>query len=210
MARFSDANLAIANEIISRYPRPKSALIPLLHLAQEQDGWVTDDAMRHIAELTGTTPAEVKGTGSFYEMFKFHPVGKYMVNVCTNLSCQLLGGEELLEHAEATLGVKAGGTTADGMFTIEDVECIAACTEAPCLQVNYRYKLRVSNDDFDQLIDDLRHGRTGIPEHGTLATVRQSIPAEAGAGIVPPEEAREAPVWLARNEVEATDGGGDA
>ena len=104
MARFSDANLAIANEIISRYPRPKSALIPLLHLAQEQDGWVTDDAMRHLAELTGTTPAEVKGTGSFYEMFKFHPVGKYMVNVCTNLSCQLLGGEELLEHAEATLG----------------------------------------------------------------------------------------------------------
>ncbi|MEZ5166269.1 MAG: NAD(P)H-dependent oxidoreductase subunit E [Acidimicrobiales bacterium] len=117
MSRFDDRNLAIAREIISRYPRPKSALIPLLHLAQEQDGWVTDDAMRHIAELTGTTPAEVKGTGTFYEMFKFHPVGTYVVNVCTNLSCQLLGGEELLAHAEATLGVKAGGTTADGMFT---------------------------------------------------------------------------------------------
>lgn len=200
MARFDDKNLAVAHEIISRYPRPKSALIPLLHLAQEQDGWVTDDAMRHIAELTGTTPAEVKGTGSFYEMFKFHPVGKYVVNVCTNLSCQLLGGEELLEHAESTLGVKAGGTTADGMFTIEDVECIAACTEAPCLQVNYRYKLRISHDEFDQLIDDLRHGRTDIPEHGTLAKVRQSIPAGSGAGIVPPEEAREAPVWLARND----------
>ena len=200
MARFDDKNLAVAHEIISRYPRPKSALIPLLHLAQEQDGWVTDDAMRHIAELTGTTPAEVKGTGSFYEMFKFHPVGTYVVNICTNLSCQLLGGEELLEHAEATLGVKAGGTTADGMFTIEDVECIAACTEAPCLQVNYRYKLRISHDEFDQLVDDLRHGRTDIPEHGTLAQVRQSIPAGRGAGIVPPEEAREAPVWLARND----------
>lgn len=200
MARFDDKNLAVAHEIISRYPRPKSALIPLLHLAQEQDGWVTDDAMRHIAELTGTTPAEVKGTGSFYEMFKFHPVGTYVVNICTNLSCQLLGGEELLEHAESTLGVKAGGTTADGMFTIEDVECIAACTEAPCLQVNYRYKLRISHDEFDQLVDDLRHGRTDIPEHGTLAQVRQSIPAGRGAGIVPPEEAREAPVWLARND----------
>ena len=209
MARFSDPNLTIAQEIISRYPRPKSALIPLLHLAQEQDGWVTDDAMRHIAELTGTTPAEVKGTGSFYEMFKFHPVGKYVVNVCTNLSCQLLGGEELLAHAEASLGVKAGGTTADGMFTIEDVECIAACTEAPCLQVNYRYRLRVSDEDFDALVDDLRHGRADdIPEHGTLALTRQSIPAGSGAGIVPPEEAREAPVWLARNEAAESPEGG--
>ncbi|GJM37226.1 MAG: hypothetical protein DHS20C19_05930 [Acidimicrobiales bacterium] len=201
MSRFSDANLAIADDIISRYPVKKSALIPLLHLAQEQEGYVTDDAMRHIAELTDTTPAEVKGTGSFYEMFKFHPVGAYMVNVCTNLSCQLLGGEELLDHAEKTLGVKAGGTTADGMFTLEDVECIAACTEAPCLQVNYRYKLRISHDEFDEMIADLRAGKAGdIPEHGTLATIRQSIPAGMGAGIVPPEEASEAPVWLARND----------
>ena len=146
MSYFTADNLETAHEIISRYPRKKSALIPLLHLAQEQEGWVTDDAMRQIAELTDTTPAEVKGTGSFYEMFKFHPVGTYMINVCTNLACQLLGGEELLAHAEEALGIKAGGTTADGMFTIEDVECIAACTEAPCLQVNYRYKLRLTTD----------------------------------------------------------------
>jgi NADH-quinone oxidoreductase subunit E len=212
MARFTPENVAIAEEIISRYPRPKSALIPLLHLAQEQDGHVTDDAMRHIAELTDTTPAEVKGTGSFYEMFKFHPVGRYVVNICTNLSCQLLGGEELLEHAEATLGVKAGGTTADGMFTLEDVECIAACTEAPCLQVNYRYRLRVTDDDFDRLVADLRAGGVDdIPEHGTLARVRQSIPAERGAGIVPPEQATERPVWLARNDAASTaDDGGSA
>jgi NADH-quinone oxidoreductase subunit E len=210
---FTQQNLETAKEIISRYPRPKSALIPLLHLAQEQEGWVTDDAMREIAELTGTTPAEVRGTGSFYEMFKFHPVGRYVVNVCTNISCQLLGGEDLLAHAEATLGVRPGGTTADGMFTLEDVECIAACTEAPCLQVNYRYRLRVTEDDFDQLVDDLRNGRAGdVPEHGTLATVRQSIPADRLAGVVAPEEAREAPVWLARNETAAdgtgTGGGG--
>ncbi len=198
---FSAANLATAHEIISRYPKPKSALIPLLHLAQEQDGWVTDDAMRQIAELTGTTPAEVKGTGSFYEMFKFHPVGKYMVNVCTNLSCQLLGGEELLAHAEEKLGVKAGGTTADGMFTVEDVECIAACTEAPALQVNYRFRHRITIDEFDELIDDIRTGNADdIPEHGTLARVRQSIPSGSGAGIHPPEHASEAPVWLVRND----------
>ena len=102
MARFTDANGELAREIIGRYPLPKSALIPLLHLAQEQDGWVTDDAMEHIAELIGVTPAEVLGTCSFYEMFKREPVGKYLVNVCTNIACQLLGGEELLEHVEET------------------------------------------------------------------------------------------------------------
>ena len=207
MSYFTSDNLATANEIISRYPVKKSALIPLLHLAQEQEGWVTDDAMRQIADLTDTTPAEVKGTGSFYEMFKFHPVGKYMINVCTNLSCQLLGGEELLAHAEESLGIKAGGTTADGMFTIEDVECIAACTEAPCLQVNYRYRLRLTTEDLDQLIDDIRNGRaTDIPEHGTLGVVRQHIPAGMGAGIVPPEQANERPVWLARNDAPSDSG----
>ncbi len=207
MSYFTPDNLAIADEIISRYPVAKSALIPLLHLAPEQEGWVTDAAMRQIAELTDTTPAEVKGTGSFYEMFKFHPVGKYMVNVCTNLSCQLLGGEELLAHAEKTLGVKAGGTTADGMFTIEDVECIAACTEAPCLQVNYRYRLRVTDEDFDELIDDIRNSRADdIPEHGTLGRVRQHIPVDAMAGIVPPDQANVRPVWLARNDEPAPAG----
>ena len=200
MARLDADNLAIATEIIGRYPRPKSALIPLLHLAQEQDGWVTDDAMVHIAELVGVEPAEVLGTCSFYEMFKREPVGRYLLNVCTNISCQLVGGEELLHHAEQTLGIKAGNTTPDGMFTIEDVECIAACTEAPCLQVNYRYRHRISHDQFDQLVDDLRSGRLDdeIPAHGTLARVRQSIPEGRGAGAVSPEDTA-APVWLAMN-----------
>lgn len=197
MSRFSSDNLLVANEIIARYPRPKSALIPLLHLAQEQDGYVADDAMTHIAELVGVTPAEVLGTCSFYEMFKRHPVGTYLVNVCTNISCLLLGGEELLHHAEQTLGIGPGDTTDDGMFTLEDVECIAACTEAPCLQVNYRYRYRLTPDDFDQLIDDLRNGRvTDVPAHGTLAKVRQHIDADRVAGILAPEDASEAPVWL--------------
>ena len=122
--------------------------------------------MAHIAELIGVTPAEVLGTCSFYEMFKREPVGEYLVNVCTNISCMLLGGEELLHHLEDRLGIKAGSTTPDGTFTIEDVECIAACTEAPCLQVNYRYFYKVTPDDADALIDDLRHGRRAheVPE----------------------------------------------
>jgi NADH-quinone oxidoreductase subunit E len=198
MARFTDANEELAREIVGRYPLPKSALIPLLHLAQEQDGWVTEEAMEHIAELLDITPAEVLGTCSFYEMFKLEPVGTYLVNVCTNIACQLLGGEELLEHVEETLGVKSGGTTEDGMFTVEDVECIAACTEAPCLQVNYRYKHRITHDEFDRLVADLRAGRLAdeIPPHGVLARVRQHIPGERAAGPSRPVGASE-PAWIA-------------
>jgi NADH-quinone oxidoreductase subunit E len=203
MPRLAPENVEAAREIIARYPRPKSALIPLLHLAQEQDGWLNPEALEHIADLVGVSPAEVLGTCSFYEMFKRHPVGTYVVNVCTNISCQLLGGEELLEHAEQKLGIRPGGTTDDGLFTLEDVECIAACTEAPACQVNYRYCHRVSTDEFDRMIDDLRAGRRDdIPPHGTLARVRQHIPHDRRAGSVP-AEGQDAPAWL----VAGDDGG---
>jgi len=205
VARLSDANLVVAREIMARYPQARSALIPLCHLAQEQDGWLTEDAMCHVAELLGVTPAEVLGTASFYEMFKLEPIGRYAVNVCTQIACMLCGADELLEHASAKLGVHPGQTTADGLFTLEGVECIAACTEAPCLQVNYRYFHRISHDEFDQLVDELRAtGRTTvptrsnddgqIPPHGTLARVRQHLPANR-AGNAPPDTGAEPP-WL--------------
>ena len=198
MSRLTDANVAIANEIIARYPRPKSALIPLLHLSQEQNGYVTDAAMKHIAELVGVTAAEVLGTASFYEMFKFEPVGKYVINICGTMSCALMGADELLHHAEHKLGIKAGGTTADGMFTIEHAECQAACTEAPCLQVNYRYRFRMTTAQLDSLIDDLAAGKLAdeIPPHGTLARVRQHIPADRSVGAVPPEAPGQEPAWM--------------
>ena len=200
MTRFSPDNLTTALEIVGRYPIAKSATIPLLHIAQEQDGYVADDAMEHIAELVGTTPAQVLGTCTFYEMFKREPVGTYLVNICTNISCQIMGGEELLHHAEHTLGIKAGSTTPDGLFTIEDVECIAACTEAPCLQVNYRYRHKITLEEFDQLIEDLRASKLTdeIPPHGTLARTRQHIPDDRRAGNALPSGVPE-PVWLARN-----------
>jgi len=212
---FDPSNERIAREILARYPKPKSAVIPLLHLAQEQEGWVTPEAMVEIAAMTGTTAAEVLGTGSFYEMFKFHPVGRYVVNVCTNVSCQLLGGEELLEHAESTLGVRAGGTTDDGLFTVEDVECVAACTEAPCFTVNYRYFHRADTETFDEVVADLRAGRSplvrgaagdggDIPDHGTLGRVRQHVPDDRRAGVVPPEDVTGSPAWMPAVEEEAS------
>jgi NADH-quinone oxidoreductase subunit E len=185
MARLNESNVLVAKEIIARFPRPKSALIPLLHLAQEQDGYVADDAIEHIADLVGVTSAEVYGTATFYEMFKFEPVGRYCLNVCTGISCHLLGAWELLEHAEEALDVRAGGTTPDGLFTVEGVECIAACTEAPALSVNYRYRYRVTPAEFDTLVDDLRNDRLRdeFPPHGTLARVRQRTPDNwAGTG----------------------------
>jgi len=199
MSRLNADNERIAHEIIGRYPRKKSALIPLLHLAQEQDGWVTEAAMAHIADLVELTPAEVLGTSSFYEMFKLYPVGTYHVNICHGISCHLLGAEELVHHAESRLGVKGGGTTSDGIFTVEGVECIAACTEAPCLQVNYRYENKVTLAGLDALLDDLAAGRRAdVPPHGTLAKVRQSIPADRAAGPSMVEGGSE-PEWLARN-----------
>ena len=198
MSRLNDANVQLAQEIIGRYPQPRSATIPLLHLSQQQNGHITNAAIAHIAELVGATAAEVLGTCTFYEMFKMEPVGKYLVNICGTMSCALMGAADLIHRAEHTLGVKVGGTTDDGMFTLEQAECQAACTEAPCLQVNYRYRYRVTPDQLDQLIDDLRSGRldSEIPPHGTVAKVRQHIPADRGVGAVAPDQVEGAPAWM--------------
>ncbi|MGH9118560.1 MAG: NADH-quinone oxidoreductase subunit NuoE [Acidimicrobiales bacterium] len=208
MPRLTGENVVIAHDIIGRYPVAKSALIPLCHLAQEQDGWLTDEAMTHIAELVGVTPADVLGTASFYEMFKRHPAGRYLVNICTSISCFLMGADDLLAHAEDRLGVRAGGTTADGLFTLESYECQAACTEAPCLQVNYRYFYKVTPADFDELIADLgdRGLDSDIPAHGTLARIRQRLDPGRRAGNVAPDDATQ-PVWIANGRAVLDDGG---
>jgi NADH-quinone oxidoreductase subunit E len=198
MSRLTDANVTVARDIVARYPRSKSALIPLLHLSQEQNGYITQEAMRHIAELLEITPADVYGTATFYEMFRFEPTGRYLINVCGTMSCALMGAHELMHHAEDVLGIKAGSTTADGLITLQHAECQAACTEAPTLQVNYRHRYRVTNAEFDQLIDDLRAGRLDfeIPPHGTLARHRQQIPADRAVGAVPPEDVTTPPAWI--------------
>jgi NADH-quinone oxidoreductase subunit E len=198
MARLNDGNVTIAKEIIGRYPKARSAMIPLLHLAQEQDGYITNEAMAHIGELVGATSAEVYGTCTFYEMFKMEPVGKYVINVCGTMSCALMGAEDLIHHAEHRLGIKAGSTTPDGLITLEHAECQAACTEAPCAQVNYRFRYRMTTADMDSLIDDLQAGKltNEIPPHGTVARVRQHIPSDRAVGAVPPESVTTPPVWM--------------
>jgi NADH-quinone oxidoreductase subunit E len=167
--------VAQARELISLYPHPRSALIPICHLAQEQDGWLRPEAVAEIAELVGVHPAEVVGTATFYEMLHTEPVGEYLVSICTNIACLLRGAYELLEHAEATLGAGPGTTSADGKFTLEDAECIADCGRAPCLAVNYRFFGDMTNERFDQLVADLRSGKLSdeVPPHGTLSRVRR-------------------------------------
>jgi NADH-quinone oxidoreductase subunit E len=198
VSRLNEANVVYAKEIIGRYPRARSATIPLLHLAQQQDGYVTNEAMKHIGELVGATSAEILGTATFYEMFKFEPVGKYVINICSTMSCALLGADELMHHAEQQLGIKAGSTTPDGLFTLEHAECQAACTEAPCLQVNYRHRYRVTAADLDVLIEELSNGRLDgeVPPHGTVARTRQHIPSDRAVGVFAPDEVTTAPVWM--------------
>jgi NADH-quinone oxidoreductase subunit E len=182
MARLTQDNTQRARDLMALYPQPRSALIPMLHLAQEQDGYLAEDAMVHIGELLGLTAADVRGTATFYDMVFIEPVGTYLVSICTNIACLLNGGYELLEHAEEQLGTKAGGTTPDGTFTVEEVECIALCGNAPCLTVNWRFFGDMTDDKFDQLLEELRAGRLAdtVPPHGTLCRVRRNVGLVAG------------------------------
>ena len=176
MSAFSPEMRTRAEQLVAVYPQRRSALIPLCHLAQEQEGYLTEALMIEIAELTGVTPAEVRGTVTFYDMLHTEPVGRYVVSVCTNIACLLAGGQEMLEHAEGKLGIRAGGTTHDGRFTIEEAECLADCDIAPCVQVNSRFVRTTTTQALDSLIDELSSGdRSDIPPHGTLNRVQRSV-----------------------------------
>jgi NADH:ubiquinone oxidoreductase subunit E len=148
---FDDANLKRAQEIVARYPRPKSAILPLAHLAQDQNGWLSDEAMNEIADLTGTTPADVQGTCSFYTLFKRRPCGRFVVSVCTNVTCLVTGGPEILEHLEETYAT-------DDDVTVEEVECLAACGGAPAMQVNYEFHEHLSAAGAEEIVEEYKSG----------------------------------------------------
>jgi NADH-quinone oxidoreductase subunit E len=162
MRFFTEANLAKAREIVKRYPRPKSGVLPLAHLAQDQHGWLPPEAMEEIAELTGITPADVLGTCSFYTMFKRRPCGKLLVSVCTNVTCLVTGGPEVLEHLEHRYAD-------DPDVSVEEVECIAACDGAPALQVNYEFHERVAPASAEEIVEEYKSGtRTARTISGTV------------------------------------------
>jgi NADH-quinone oxidoreductase subunit E len=151
MSFFTEANRTRAKEIVARYPRAKSAILPLAHLAQDQHGWLSADAMTEIAELTGVTTADVQGTCSFYTMLKLRPCGRFVVSVCTNVTCLVTGGPEILEHLEHLYAT-------DTDVTVEEVECLAACGGAPAMQVNYEFHERVTPDSAQGLVEEYRAG----------------------------------------------------
>jgi NADH-quinone oxidoreductase subunit E len=158
----SDERREVAEKICAKYPTRRSALLPLLYLVQSEVGWVPRQGMREVAEILGLTTAEVEAVATFYTMLKLHPCGRYVISVCTNPSCALLGGRRLLEHAREVLGVGAEKVTDDGMFTVEEEECLAACDKAPVLTINYTYYDRVTEDRLDQMIESIRAGE--VPE----------------------------------------------
>ncbi|MBV8172365.1 MAG: NAD(P)H-dependent oxidoreductase subunit E [Candidatus Eremiobacteraeota bacterium] len=145
--------LARGHELVARYPRPQSALVPFLQYCQEQDGYVTLQAMRDAAELVGITPGEVESIASFYTLLFKAPAGKHIVQVCRTLSCMLRGAEDLQAYIKRRLGIGHLETSADGQYYYEEVECLAACDRAPCLQHNLEYHYDVTPASFDKLLD---------------------------------------------------------
>ena len=155
---YTPENRARLEEIAARYPpeRRRSAILPALYLAQQQQGYITAEAMRHVAEAIGCTPADVEDVVSFYTMFYTKPVGKYVLQVCRTLSCALMGAERVTEALVEKLRVRPGGTDASGEFTLLEVECLGACDRAPVVMVNDHWHEGVTPEAAATLVDDLR------------------------------------------------------
>jgi NADH-quinone oxidoreductase subunit E len=169
MTIFEGQVLAEARSIVSRYPagKDRSAVMPLLYLAQSVDGWVTRDALREVAALLGVTTAEVEAVASFYTMLRLRPTGTHVVSVCTNLSCALLGAKEVYEAAHRATGVSHGGERSDdGLFTVHEEECLGACEFAPVVQINAVNHDRVTPERVAEIVEELRAGEVPEPSRG--------------------------------------------
>ena len=154
--KFSDETLAVANKIIARYPegKQKSALIPLLHLAQaEFDGWLSPAAMDYVASLLNIQKIEAYEVASFYSMFNLQPVGKCLIEVCRTSSCWLRGANEVIQHLENKLGIKEGETSTDGMFTLKAVECLGSCGTAPMMMIGAQFHENLTHEKVDAILE---------------------------------------------------------
>ncbi|MHA7959485.1 NADH-quinone oxidoreductase subunit NuoE [Streptomyces sp. L500] len=172
---------ADADEVIARYPDSRSALLPLLHLVQAEDGHVTRTGIRFCAERLGLTTAEVTAVSTFYTMYRRAPGGDYQVGVCTNTLCAVLGGDAIFDELKHHLGVGNGETTEDGKVTLEHIECNAACDYAPVVMVNWEFFDNQTPESAKRLVDDLRAGRTVEPTRGApLCTYKETARILAG------------------------------
>ena len=157
--RFSEEKMNKVKEIIARYPegKQKSALIPLLHLAQEEfGGWLDVPAMDYVAEILNILPIEVYEVASFYTMFNLKPVGKYVLEVCHTGPCMLRGSDEIIDYIKEQLGIGPGETTPEGLFTLKPAECLGACGYAPMMQLGKYYREHLTKEKIDQLIVELK------------------------------------------------------
>jgi NADH-quinone oxidoreductase E subunit len=154
---FDEKELKKIEEIKSRYPDSKSALLPVLWMVQEKEGWISNDSMKYIGDLLNVSYEHILGVVTFYTMFNKKQVGKYHLQICTNVSCMLRGGYELFNYASEKLGIKNKETTEDGIFTIEEVECLGSCATAPMLQVNNKdYYQNLTKEKVEELIEHFR------------------------------------------------------
>jgi NADH-quinone oxidoreductase E subunit len=160
----TEAVKARMREIVARYPSPRSGMLPCLHLAQEAEGYVSPDGVVAVAEAVGVKADEVESVVTFYSMYHQQPIGRQVIKVCTSISCYLRGCDDLLAHLEERLGVARNQTTPDGRYTLQAVECLAACGMAPALQVNDQFVENVSLSDADSLLDRLDRGES-VPSH---------------------------------------------
>ena len=158
---FSPQLEAKFEKMLASYPagRTRSAVIPMLLFAQDEIGQVTNELVEEVARRCGVTPLQVDEVVGYYSMLHRERLGKYHIQVCTNISCLLVGGEELLEHAKERLGIGNKEVTPDGLFSLEEVECMGACSWAPAVEVNYDFHHFVTPEKLDRLIEDLRHAR---------------------------------------------------
>jgi NADH-quinone oxidoreductase subunit E len=157
--KFSEEKLKKVQEIIERYPegKQKSALLPLLHLAQEENGgWLSVEAMDHVAGLLQLKPIEVYEVATFYSMYNLKPVGKYLFEVCQTGPCMLKGSDDIISYIKKKLDIGVGETTSDGMFTLKTVECLGACGYAPMMQMGKHYKEHLTPEKVDQIIEECR------------------------------------------------------
>jgi len=142
-------------ELLTRYPNRQAACIPLLHLCQDQNGWISDELCEYVADRLELSSAHVKGVATFYHLFNREPVGKHQVWVCRTLSCALAGSESVLAHCQKRLGVHPGETTRDGKVTLRTAECLASCGTGPMMQIDREYHENLTIEKVDQLLDRL-------------------------------------------------------